>query len=245
MSDLQAICDQVQSVAGEMKRWAGDLEAQASKIRRTASQAQATTKNGGQGNTVAPTLDAAARQCQQAAAALLSAQVAAGRFVDQHGARGGGGRTDATNSGDASVSSGGAPSLGDIQGWLAEVNPGFNGDPFDPRSSNCGKATLAVFNKLEGNGLRKADLGTLSISEMEAATGRPQVSMSSSEIERRLVEAGPGSHAVVGVDRSSGPGHWFNAYYDGNRVVAIDGQSNSILDWPPDYGSVIHWDVGI
>jgi hypothetical protein len=27
--------------------------------------------------------------------------------------------------------------------------------------------------------------------------------------------------------------------------VAVDGQSNEILDWPPDYGEVVHWDAAI
>src|SRR5690606_4504905 len=69
------------------------------------------------------------------------------------------------------------PSLEDIKSWLGEVNPGFTGDPTDPRSNNCGSTSAAVYNRLNGNGTPVAGTDTLSVPEMEAATGRPQVTM--------------------------------------------------------------------
>ena len=47
------------------------------------------------------------------------------------------------------------------------------------------------------------------------------------------------------MDRASGEGHWFNAYYDGYQVYTIEGQGGEIRGWPPDYGNVVHWDVSI
>ena len=54
----------------------------------------------------------------------------------------------------------------------------------------------------------------------------------------------------MGVDRANGEaGHWFNAYYDGNKVYALDAQTGQILGWPPNMdipGSpVTNWDYGV
>ena len=95
-----------------------------------------------------------------------------------------------------------------------------------------------------------AGLGTLSIPEMEAATGLRQVPATPEQIEQFLSSQGPGAHTVVGVDRGNGfAGHWFNAYFDGTRVYAVDGQTGQIVGWPPDMGlpngPVIAWDMGV
>ena len=79
---------------------------------------------------------------------------------------------------------------------------------------------------------------------MEAATGIPQVEMTPEAIADELRAGGPGSHAVVGIDRAGDDGHWFNAYFDGNRVVAVDGQTGQIIEWPPSFGA-IRWDAAI
>ncbi len=85
---------------------------------------------------------------------------------------------------------------------------------------------------------------------MEAATGLQQVSGTPAEIEQYLIGEGPGAHTVVGVDRAGGvAGHWFNAYYDGKDVYAIDGQTGQILGWPPNMDApgypVTNWDYGV
>lgn len=54
---------------------------------------------------------------------------------------------------------------------------------------------------------------------------------------------GPGANAIIGIDRADGPGHWFNAYFDGEKVVAVEGQSGEVRGWPPDYGEVTNWDI--
>ncbi|MEP7762822.1 toxin glutamine deamidase domain-containing protein [Sanguibacter sp. 25GB23B1] len=136
-------------------------------------------------------------------------------------------------------------SLDEIQAWLGDVNPGYIKDPDGPHSINCGNCTLAVRSRLGGGPVGEADLGTLRVSEMEAFTGVPQVKMSPDEIADALRAGGAGSHAVIGIDRAPGiPGHWFNAYFDGSRVVAVDGQTGTISGWPPNMGA-LHWDAAI
>lgn len=136
-------------------------------------------------------------------------------------------------------------SVTEIKGWLSEINPKFNGNPYSPYSSNCGSCALAVFKRLSGDTNATAGSKTLSITQMEASTGKTQVAMTLSEMESHLISQGIGAHAVVGFDKKIGPGHWFNAFYDGQRVYAIDGQTGRVYDWPPDYGSVTHWDVSV
>ena len=80
---------------------------------------------------------------------------------------------------------------------------------------------------------------------MEKLLGKRIVSMSPEEIEKKLLEAGDGAYAVIGVDREYGPGHWFNAACLEGKVVAIDGQSGEVLDWPPDYGYVVNWEMNV
>ena len=72
-----------------------------------------------------------------------------------------------------------------------------------------------------------------------------QVSMSPYEIEQRLLSEGDGAHAIIGIDRAQGAGHWFNAACLNGKVVAIDGQSGEVMDWPPDYGDVVNWEMSV
>lgn len=81
--------------------------------------------------------------------------------------------------------------------------------------------------------------------EMNALTGMEQVSMSPEEIEARLLEQGNGAHAIIGIDRSRGPGHWFNAICKDGKVYAVDGQTGETNEWPPDYGDVVNWEMSI
>ena len=138
--------------------------------------------------------------------------------------------------------------IDEIGDWLEDINPNF--DPFDidsPYCNNCGSCTYAVYQRLEGNSndicATAENIGYNE--EMEALTGMEQVSMSPEEIQSRLLEAGDGAHAIIGIDRAVGPGHWFNAANIGGKVVAIDGQSGEIRDWPPDYGDVTNWEMSL
>jgi hypothetical protein len=134
-----------------------------------------------------------------------------------------------------------------IQEWLSDINPNY--DPFDytsPYDNNCGSCAFAVEQRLDGDTELVAsaeDIGTPA--EMNEMTGMEQTPMSPGEIQDYLISQGAGSHGIVGIDRAEGPGHWFNAYYDGEKVVAIDGQTGETQDWPPDYGDVTNWDISI
>ena len=160
----------------------------------------------------------------------------------------GGSSTESGVSGTGRISnnvSGNVQSIQSVAGWLGSINPKFNGDPYSPFSSNCGSCAAAVYKRLSGDNTASASIGTLSIAEMNAVTGKTQTTMSPDDIKEHLVNKGAGSFAVIGVDRASGAGHWFNAYYDGKQVYAIDGQTCQIHSWPPNYGNAINWDISI
>lgn len=135
----------------------------------------------------------------------------------------------------------------DIDNWLGDINPNF--DEFDtnsPYCNNCGSCAYAVWKRLEGDNDICASADNIGYNdEMEALTGMEQVSMSPDEIENNLLAQGDGAHAIIGIDRAEGPGHWFNAACIDGKVVAIDGQSGEILDWPPDYGDVVNWEMSV
>ena len=131
--------------------------------------------------------------------------------------------------------------LEEISSWIKEINPKFN--PFSPYGSNCGTCSYYVHERINGNNLGEA--GPVNIAptdpKMEALTGLNCQYMSVADIESVLRSRGPGSHLIVGINREYSAGHWFNAYYDGERFYTIDGQSGKIMDWPHDYGNVTAW----
>lgn len=137
--------------------------------------------------------------------------------------------------------------IDDIDNWLGDINPNF--DEFDtdsPYCNNCGSCAYAVWKRLEGDNDICASAENIGYNdEMEALTGMQQVSMSPDDIESNLLTQGDGAHAIIGIDRAEGPGHWFNAACINGKVVAIDGQSGEILDWPPDYGDVVNWEMSV
>ena len=137
--------------------------------------------------------------------------------------------------------------INDVENWISDINPNF--DEFDtesPYSNNCGSCAFAVSQRLDGNKDITATADNIAyVSDMEALTGMKQVSMSPIEIEARLLEQGDGAHAIIGIDRADGAGHWFNAACINGKVVAIDGQTGQVSDWPPDYGNVTNWDMSV
>lgn len=133
--------------------------------------------------------------------------------------------------------------LQQIDSWIDKINPNPQNDP--RRTVNCGQCAAAVYRRINGDDNAVAGLGTYSIQEMNEITGRTQTTMTPAQIEDYLRTLGAGAHVVVGVDRASGAGHWFNAFYDGRHVYTIEGQGGSREGWPPDYGNVIHWDASI
>ncbi len=139
------------------------------------------------------------------------------------------------------------PTVEGIRSWIKEINPNY--DPFDmesPYNINCGACAYVVHERLNGIDATCASANNIPTNaEMEVLLGKEIVSMSPYEIENRLLEAGEGAHAVIGIDRENGPGHWFNAACIEGKVVAIDGQSGEIFDWPPDYGNVVNWEMSV
>ena len=139
------------------------------------------------------------------------------------------------------------PSSENLTDWIGDINPNF--DEFDlesPYSNNCGSCAYAVYQRLEGNPDSVADAANIPYnSDMEALTGMEQVSMSPQEIEKTLLDQGAGAHAIIGIDRAEGPGHWFNAVNIDGVVKAVDGQTGEIRDWPPDYGDVVNWEMSV
>ena len=140
-----------------------------------------------------------------------------------------------------------ALTMDEIRNGMSRINPGFDPDlPGNPFNANCGSTASSLNDMLNGRPIREAGQNTLDIPEMEAATGLPQTRMTTSEMIDALRRLGPGSHAVVGVDRLPGmPGHWFNVYFDGDRVWTLDAQSNEIGGFPPDEPDATSWDVSI
>lgn len=137
--------------------------------------------------------------------------------------------------------------MNDVSDWVGDINPNF--DEFDldsPYCNNCGSCAYAVYQRLEGNPAACASAENIGYNhEMNALTGMEQVPMSPDAIRDRLLSEGDGAHAIIGIDRSEGCGHWFNAACINGEVVAIDGQTGEVCDWPPDYGDVINWEMSV
>ena len=109
------------------------------------------------------------------------------------------------------------PTIEEIALWIKEVNPNYA--VFDIEFSynvTCRVCAYVVHN-------------IPTDPEMEKLLGKKIVSMSSQDIEKRLLEQGEGVHAVIGVNRVHDLGHRFNATCIEGRIVAIDGQSGKYL----------------
>ncbi|MGW9630835.1 glycohydrolase toxin TNT-related protein [Agromyces sp. NPDC055520] len=129
---------------------------------------------------------------------------------------------------------------------LKAINPNF--EPLNPKSefnNNCGNTSSNLNDALNGRPVTEAPTGTLTTPEMEARTGIPQTAMTPQQVIDSLVAQGEGSHCVVGVDRSSGAGHWFNAYFDGTTVWTLDAQNGTMTPFPPHEPNATNWDASI
>lgn len=140
-------------------------------------------------------------------------------------------------------------SISSIRTWIEKVNPHY-GNPFFPSSAyNCGSCAFAVAKRLNGDttALASLDAGDLKTDAgMERETGRKCTYMPFADIDTYIRTQEGGSHFIIGINRSGNlAGHWFNAYYDGDKIYTIDGQTGQILDWPYDYGSVTEWCIMI
>lgn len=266
-SDLRNLCDRLFAECADIDSAVAMLLDTARQVRHVSSDARDLLAGSvsAESKAVLGHLEAATERIQLAASALAEAsRVGRGyttsvlgdgssstsgppeRLADTETAQDPGSETPSTS----------VPSLSDIASWLPEVNAPSS--PFmaslselKARQTNCGSCALSVFQRLSGHDdTARAGTQSLSLPEMEHLTGIPQVPMSPKDIADGLRTKGAGSHAVVGIDRAGKtPGHWFNAYFDGERVYCVDAQSGSVSGWPPDYSfpgyPVINWDAAI
>ena len=140
-----------------------------------------------------------------------------------------------------------ANTIQSIGSWISKINPHY-GNPFFPQSSiNCGSCAFAVEKRLNGDSSATASQTNIGTDEaMEQRTGKKCTYMSVNDIEAKLKGMGPGSHLIVGINRrlpdgSPISGHWFNVFYDGQKIYTLEGQAGQILDWPHDYGYISEW----
>lgn len=112
---------------------------------------------------------------------------------------------------------------------IGNINAGF--DPYDLNNgyaNNCGSCAIATELRLSGanpSAVAEAkQIGTAR--EMEAITGKTQVSMTPEAIEAYAQAAGPGYHGIVGFDwKGTNDGHWVNvATSASGRVYVLDAQ---------------------
>ncbi len=167
--------------------------------------------------------------------------------------------TDGTDAGDSSSTDPATPpadgpqgnppsqlTVDEIQAALDAINPNFDAsDPSSEYNNNCGNTSSILNDVLNGAPVTEAGIGTLTVPEMQARTGLPQTPMTPDQIADTLRAMGPGSHCVVGIDRSTGTGHWFNAYFDGTDVHALDAQTGEMMPWPPNEPHATNWDASI
>lgn len=161
----------------------------------------------------------------------------------------GGGAAAGAGSSQPGVQSGGAgTTAGMLSDLIRTVNPHY-GNPFFPQSrENCGSCAYAVYARLEGWSNVSATLDNIGTDgAMEMAIGKRCVYMSPEDIEAKLKAKGPGAHCIAGINRTNPitgqpiSGHWFNLYYDGDKVYTVDGQSGEVFEFPHDYGYVSDW----
>ena len=133
--------------------------------------------------------------------------------------------------------------LSQIKKWLPKINPDYYNPYLPSYKINCGACAIAVENYFSGNTNARASIINIGTDKMmELATHKKCVYMSPEKIADKLFEQGPGSHCIVGINRSGNQaGHWFNAYYDGNKISILDGQTGKILPWGYDYGNVTEY----
>ena len=160
--------------------------------------------------------------------------------------------TDSANSDDSLAIEYSKFCLEDVSTWIEDINPNYY-SPFilpkrNPYRVNCGSCAFAVETRLSGGEDLVATRNNIaSDGAMEEATGKTCVYMPREEIEQYLRYMGAGSHLIVGINRGPTPdgtpqsGHWFNAFFDGEKFYTIDGQCGEILDWPYDYGYISEW----
>lgn len=139
---------------------------------------------------------------------------------------------------------------------IGPINPHFN--PFDlndPYSNNCGSSVLACMGRLNGSNPEAVagpvQIGT--VAEMNALTGMHQTPTTPEAIQAYAEAAGPGYHAIVGLDWvGTNSGHWVCVSTSpSRRVYCLDPQSGAVSLFseyvkntaPP--GVAENWDISL
>ncbi len=138
----------------------------------------------------------------------------------------------------------------DPEAWMRAVNPDFEGyvdfRGKMPHNINCGLSAQAVALALDGRPrIAEGSERGMTPTQMRewSQVEQTRFGVRVYDIEARLRTMAPGAHAIVGLDYRNGGGHWFNAYWDGQRVWALDGQDGTCKEWPPDYFNVASYDA--
>lgn len=163
--------------------------------------------------------------------------------------------TSSSSSEQGQVGANSVESIESIKSWIGNINPNYY-NHFLPNKDayhvNCGSCAFAVEQRLSGRDRTKVasdvNIGTDEV--MEKATGKKCKYMNPEKIKKILEKRGAGAHLIVGINRHpivingkkiNQSGHWFNVYYDGNKVYTVEGQSGNIYDFPHDYGDISEW----
>ncbi|MDR0883219.1 MAG: hypothetical protein LBN05_01200 [Oscillospiraceae bacterium] len=110
-------------------------------------------------------------------------------------------------------------------------------NPYGEDALNCGSCAIATEKVLSGESATADDV-EISRDGMAEETGLTfEDDVSAEYIEGDLKMCGDGSHGIVAVSFSEDgtDGHAFNAYYNGDKVFAIDSQSGTVSEWPPKF----------
>lgn len=248
MSKLEDLASQVASLGRDASSVSHQLNALRTRVARLHDQLSGAARAGVDVRGVQQSIAASAQAVQAGAASAGQAAQLASQFANSlvagaaTGGLGGGGGGNGGGGGAGGGSD--LPSMEDLADGVRQVNPNYNPtDPDSDWSNNCGSCAVSTLGGLMGGQFQPAGPYSLSPEEMEEAIGQPQTPMSPAEIEQAMRDAGPGSAAVVGFDNE--PGHWFNAYHDGNNVYCVDGQTGTISGWPPTFQAATNWDAAI
>ena len=133
----------------------------------------------------------------------------------------------------------------EIRSWLGGINFDVHGAGVEARMLTCGQSTIAVFDRLSGRDSFQTASPLVGIlkTQLQDVTGFAAKRTSLQGIEQTLRSQGPGSHTVVFVawrsPNDEPSAHTFNAFYDGEKRHALDGQDAAVQEWPPTSTSAI------
>jgi hypothetical protein len=252
MSRLEDLAAQVRGLAQQADSVTGELTSLTKRAAHMQNLVASLARSGTDVRSVQTSLAASANASRIAADAASQAARLAAQFADslvdgRGSAINGPGPGKGVNTSTPPATSSRSPqTLEQIADWIGDINPNFDwSDPDSAWDKNCGSCAIQTAQALAGGPVAQAGPHSADLAQMSAAIGQQQTPMSPEDIATRLRSLGPGSNAIVGIDKVTGPGHWFNAYFDGHDVWCVDGQTGTVGGWPPDYGATTNWDAAL